>query len=467
MKLWVGRQSGGSDDVLLDLGSSIELDIELFREDLEGSRAHAKMLNKIGVLTASDLEAILGGLGQIEQEIEDGKFELKHELEDIHTHVETRLFQIIGAAAGKLHTARSRNDQIAVDTHLFVRKSSKLIAEEILTFCSRLLDAAKREIDTVLPGYTHMQVAQPVRLSHHILAHFWGFLRDVDRFAAAWRTADRMPLGAGALAGVNYATDREFIQKELGFASLYENAMDAVSTRDHIQDFLYACASLGVRASRYAEEIIVWNSVEFGFIRIKDGLTTGSSIMPQKKNPDTAELVRGRAGRSVANLMNLLINLKGLPFAYNRDLQEDRLPLLDSARSSHTVARALSALADGIEFRRDRLTRSLSEGFALATDLADALVTQKAVPFREAHHIAGRLVGLCAERGLTLETADQKLRAEVSELLTDESFYRAAIHMASSTDRKQSRGGTARARQEEQISLAAEALNRAGDSFRK
>jgi argininosuccinate lyase len=465
LKLWVGRQSGGSDDILLELGSSIELDIELYREDLAGSRAHAKMLGKIGILTERELADIQRGLAQIEREIEEGKFEIKHELEDIHTHIETRLTQIIGPSAGKLHTARSRNDQIAVDTHLYVRKSALLIGRQILDFCSALLDSAKKEIDTILPGYTHLQVAQPIRLSHHLLAHFWGFLRDASRFKTAYNTANRMPLGSGAMAGVNYKTDREFVQKELGFESLYENAMDAVSTRDHIQDFLYACASLGVRASRYAEEVVLWNSVEFGFIKITDGLTTGSSIMPQKKNPDTAELVRGRAGRSVANLMNLLMNLKGLPFAYNRDLQEDRLPLLDSARSSMVVARALTALAGGIEFRRDRLTRSLSEGFALATDLADALVIEKGVPFREAHHIAGRLVGLCAERGFTLENAPESLRAEASDLLADESFYKKAIDMTSSADRKASRGGTARERQEEQIGIAQGELIRVRESL--
>lgn len=457
-RLWEGRSTGERSSVLLELGISIDLDIELYAEDLQGSRAHARMLAKIGILTPSELASILSGLDQIQTEIEAGNFPLKAELEDIHTHVETRLTEIIGPTAGKLHTARSRNDQIAVDTHLFVKRRASEMKEKILELCRVYVKRAEEEIDTILPGYTHMQVAQPIRLSHHMLAHFWGFLRDAERFAAAARTADRMPLGSGALAGVNYPTDREMLQEELKFAGLYENAMDAVSTRDHIQDFLYACASFAVRCSRACEEIILWNSVEFGFVQIRDDLTTGSSIMPQKKNPDTAELVRGKAGRALGNLINLFVNLKGLPFAYNRDLQEDRAPLLDSARNALLIARSMIELAGGMEFQRAKMTGSLSRGFACATDLADALVSEKKIPFREAHHIVGRLVGQCAAAGITLEEANAAMRSSVSEALLDEAFYRSAIDYNRSADRKVSRGGTARARQMEQIALAKRAL---------
>lgn len=457
-RLWEGRQTGASDDVLLELGASIDLDIELYREDLAGSRAHAKMLGHVGILPPQDLKAILDGLTAIEKEIESGKFELKVELEDIHTHVENRLTQLIGPTAGRLHTARSRNDQIAVDTHLYVRRLAREIAEEISRLCDALILKAEKEIDQVIPGYTHLQVAQPVKVSHHLLAHFWGFLRDRERFAQAYRTANRLPLGSGALAGVNYDTDREFLRKELDFAEIYENSMDAVATRDHIQDFLYASTSFAVRASRIAEEIVLWNSVEFGFIKISDGLTTGSSIMPQKKNPDAAELVRGRAGRNTGNLVNLLMTLKGLPFAYNRDLQEDRTPLLDTAKNTHLIARTLTALVKGIEFQKDRLTASLDRGFATATDLADALVTKKNIPFREAHHIAGKLVGLCAAQDLTLTQATREMRGSVSSHLEDDTFYFESISTVNSTDRKISQGGTARNRQIEQLEKARAAL---------
>ncbi|MCE9599430.1 MAG: argininosuccinate lyase [Spirochaetia bacterium] len=457
-RLWEGRQTGASDDVLLELGASIQLDIELYREDLAGSRAHAKMLERAGILTSTDLGAILEGLNVIEREIETGKFEIKIELEDIHTHVESRLTQLIGPAAGRLHTARSRNDQIAVDTHLYVRRLAREIMEQISGLCDALIQKAEAEVDSVLPGYTHLQVAQPVRVSHHLLAHFWGFLRDIERFTHAYNTANRLPLGSGALAGVNYKTDREFLRQELGFFEIYQNSMDAVASRDHIQDFLYACTSFGVRASRFAEEIILWNSVEFGFIKINDGLTTGSSIMPQKKNPDAAELVRGRAGRNTGNLINLLMTLKGLPFAYNRDLQEDRTPLLDSAKNTHLIARALQALVRGMTFQKDRLTASLDRGFATATDLADALVLQKNIPFREAHHIAGKLVGLCSEQNLTLAQATPAMRSACSEHLTDDAFYLESISTINSTDRKISQGGTARIRQIEQLAIAKAAL---------
>lgn len=457
-QLWAGRSTGARSNVLLELGISIDLDIELYAEDLQGSRAHARMLQKIGILSEGELTQILGGLDQIQKEIEAGNFQLKAELEDIHTHVETRLTELIGPAAGKLHTARSRNDQIAVDTHLFVRRRALELKALVRELCAVYIKRAEEEIDTILPGYTHLQVAQPIRLSHHLLAHFWGFLRDADRFGQAAATADRMPLGSGALAGVNYATDREMVQKELSFQGMYENAMDAVSTRDHIQDFLYACSSFAIRCSRACEEIILWNSTEFGFVHIQDNLTTGSSIMPQKKNPDTAELIRGKAGRSVGNLINLLVNMKGLPFAYNRDLQEDRAPLLDSARNSLLIARSMIELTAGLEFQREKMKGSLSRGFACATDLADALVSEKQIPFREAHHIAGRLVGLCAEQRITLEEADAQLRSSVSAVLADEEFYRSAIDFNRSADRKVSRGGTARARQLEQIKLARQAL---------
>lgn len=452
--LWMGRSSGRVEDITVAIGQSIDLDIRLYNEDIDGSLAHAKMLERIGVLTAAERDAILDGLERVRQEIAAGAMELRPELEDIHTHVENRLIELIGDAAKKLHTGRSRNDQVATDTHLFVRRSARRIARALLELCDVLYKRAQESIDVVLPGYTHLQVAQPVRLSHHLLAHAWAFLRDVERMDWAGAQASRLPLGAGAMAGVNYPSDREFVRRELDFASIYPNSMDAVANRDHILNFLFAAATAAGHASRVAEEIILWNSLEFGFIALPDGLTTGSSIMPQKKNPDLAELVRGKTGRVQANLANLMTAVKGLPLTYNRDLQEDRWPLLDTAEQMELILPALTAMYREMQFRPEAMRRSLESGFATATDLADALVAEKGLPFREAHHVAGRLVALCAEGGHTLKNAPADLRGAVHASLSDETFYQAAVDLARSADKKISPGGTARERQIEQLDQA-------------
>jgi len=453
-QLWTGRSAGRVDDITVEMGESISLDIELYREDIQGSIAHAGMLRHIGILSDEEFSSIVDGLRRISGEIEAGQMKLDPALEDIHTHVESRLIEIAGDAGKKLHTARSRNDQIALDTHLFVRRSSREIGKLIYHLCDVLLRRAEENSDTILPGYTHMQVAQPVRLSHHLMSHFHAFCRDAERFLQAARRADILPLGSGALAGVNYATDREFLRKALGFSGIYENSMDAVSSRDHILDFLYACAVFAQHASRVGEEIILWNSVEFSFIELPDELTTGSSIMPQKKNPDLAELARGKTGRIYGNLFNLLTTLKSLPLAYNRDLQEDRLPLLDSARQTSMTVRALSAMIERMRFRSDRMKGSLEAGFAAATDLADALVLEKKVPFREAHHIAGALVRLCVEGGWVLSSVPAEVRKKASEFLADDEFYKKAVDLTRSADKKISSGGSAKSRQLEQLKNA-------------
>lgn len=457
-QLWAGRQSGAVAPITVRMGESIALDIELYREDLRGSVAHARMLAQVGVLTAAERDAIIDGLRIIRGEIEAGRLPLRPELEDIHTHVETRLGELIGPAAKRLHTARSRNDQIAVDTHLYVRRACNAAHAELLELLATLVARAEEHIDVTLPGYTHLQVAQPIRLAHHLLAHFWGLSRDLDRFRRANESALRLPLGSGAMAGVNYPTDREFLRTELNFREIYANSMDAVASRDHILDFLYATASFVTRASRVAEELILWSSVEFGFVSLPDALTTGSSIMPQKKNPDLAELIRGKTGRTQGNLYNLFTNLKALPLTYNRDLQEDRQPLIDSERQRSLVTEALTAMIAGARFDAERMRASLDRGFAAATDLADALVNEKGVPFREAHHLAGRLVGRAAETGRTLTTIDAAERAAVSEFFADEDFYRRAVDLAASADKKASYGGTARVRIEEQLGEARAAL---------
>lgn len=459
-KLWQGRQSGSVADITVEMGESISLDIQLFAEDIYGSVQHARMLERIGVLNATELADIRRGLAIVRQEIAEGRMPLRPELEDIHTHVESRLIELIGESARKLHTARSRNDQVALDTHLYVRRMSHAIGQALVGLCTSFLTRAKASTDYVLPGYTHLQVGQSVRLSHHLLAHFWSFIRDLERFAFAAGQANRMPLGSGAMAGVNYATDREFLRQQMSFDSIYPNSMDAVASRDHIFNYLYACSVVMVHASRMAEEIILWNSQEFAFVSLPDSLTTGSSIMPQKKNPDLAELIRGKVGRVAGHLQSLIVSVKGLPFAYNRDLQEDRFPLLDAGSQTLLCVRALGAMVDHLVFDRERMVLSLEKGFAAATDLADALVQAKGIPFREAHHIAGRLVAECARKSHVLSNVPQEIRADVHPALTDDEFYYAAVDLARSADKKVSAGGTALDRQQEQLLQASTELER-------
>lgn len=441
------------------MGESIHLDIELYREDLKASAEHARMLAKCDILSQADLDAILSGLRRIRSEIEGGQMVLRPELEDIHTHVETRLKELAGDAAGRLHTARSRNDQIAVDTHLFVKGRSADLARSIFSLCAALLARAESSVDVIIPSYTHMQVAQPVRFAHHLLAYFWMFLRDAERYSRAFDSADSMPLGSGAATGVNYSTDREFLREQLGFASLYENSMDAVSSRDHIFDYLYAGSIFSVHASRLAEEIILFTGVEFGFLELPDSLTTGSSIMPQKKNPDLAELIRGKTGRVTSELVQLLVTVKGLPLTYNRDLQEDRFSLIDQAHQCGMIADGLTAMIRAFTVHPERIARSLSAGYSTATDLADALVSHKGIPFREAHHIAGRLVAACAANHTSLAAASRETRASVHDSLVDDDFFAAAVSEEKSVERKVSRGGTSHASVMAQLQHARQALS--------
>ena len=461
-RLWSGRSSGHLDDIAVALGASIELDKELYREDIQGSIAHAQMLKKIGVLNAGELKTLQSGLRQIQSEIENGAFHFDARLEDIHTHIEKRLLDICGPSAKRLHTARSRNDQIAVDTHLYVRSHCVTLMRALLGLCRTLLRRAEESIDILLPGYTHLQIAQPIRLSHHLLAHFWAFTRDLQRFSHARQAAAQLPLGSGAFAGVNYTNDREFLRRQLGFSAIYPNSMDAVASRDHILDFVYAASVCMTHASRLAEEIVLWHSQEFAYMELPDALTTGSSIMPQKKNPDLAELVRGKTGRVQANLYNLFTNLKALPLSYNRDLQEDRLPLLDTRKQVQMCLQALTAMIEQAHYNAANMRRALQKGFATATDLADALVQQKTenISFRDAHHIVGALVKYCVAHGLSLEQVDAVQRQSISSHLSDDAFYRKAIDLASSVEKKKSYGSTARAAQKKQIREARAVLKK-------
>ena len=459
-RLWAGRSTGELSKIAIQLGESITLDKELYREDLFASLTHAKMLLKVGLLTKIDFSKIKQGLQQIHKEIKSGSFHFDIALEDIHTHIEKRLIELCGDAGRRLHTARSRNDQIAVDTHLYVMGHASLLGKGLLRLCSVLLRRATSETDTLLPGYTHLQIAQPIRLSHHLLAHLCAFLRDVERFSKVAYMAGYLPLGSGALAGVNYRIDRDFTRKNLGFHSIYSNAMDAVSSRDHILDLVYATCVFMTHASRLSAEIVLWHSQEFSFLELPNKLTTGSSIMPQKKNPDLAELIRGKTGRIQANLHNLLTNLKGLPMSYNRDLQEDRFPLLDSCKQSLLCLEALTAMMQQARFNRKRMRLALQKGFATATDLADALVQKKGLTFREAHHLVGHLVDHCSRQQLTLEEIPQDARSKISFHFQDDSFYKQAIDLETSVERKKSVGSTSLQSQELQLKQVRTALQK-------
>ena len=402
-RLWGGRFEESPDALVQAYTSSIQIDLLLFRHDIAGSRAHARMLAAQGIIDPADAVKILEGLEQVESEIESGGFEINHALEDIHTHVEARLSQIIGAdAAGRLHTARSRNDQVALDTRMFVRDAIVQAVGAVRGLMVSLIEFAERAGDVYLPGYTHLQRAQPVLMAHHLLAYLEMLDRDAERLTDSFARADIMPLGSAALAGAAYPLDRQAVADELGFEQVSRNSMDAVSSRDYILEFLANASICMVNLSRLCEDVILWSSAEFGVLQFGDAFTTGSSIMPQKRNPDVAELARGRSGKVVGHLTALLTTLKGLPLAYNRDLQEDKQGLFDTAETLigtlHVLARAL--LTAQINGERARAMVD-DDPFILATDYADYL-TRKGVPFRRAHGVVGGLVKLCEERGCAL-----------------------------------------------------------------
>jgi argininosuccinate lyase len=379
---------------------SISFDKQLYREDIAGSIAHAKMLAVRNIISEKDAELIVMGLISIRGEIERGEFKFKDELEDIHMNIEARLFEKIGDVAGKLHTARSRNDQVALDTRLFSKKAISEVIKKIKKFQHSLLKLAEKNESVIVPGYTHLQRAQPVLLAHHLLAYFEMLQRDVERFQDCLKRTDALPLGSGALAGVPYPLDREFVAKELGFSSIARNSLDAVSDRDFLIEFQADASILMMHISRLAEELVLWSSAEFNFIEIDDSYTTSSSIMPQKKNPDVAELARGKTGRVYGNLLAILTTMKALPLSYNRDLQEDKEGLFDTADTLLSTVEVFSGMLESLKVNADRTRQASEENYALATDLADYL-TKKGVPFREAHGIVAKLVSHTFEQKKT------------------------------------------------------------------
>ncbi len=400
--LWGGRFEDAPAEFTQEFGASLPVDKRMWESDIAGSKAHAKMLAKQDIISEKDAEDIRSGLDDIARQIEDGSFDFEIEDEDIHMSIERNLTEAIGAAGGRLHTGRSRNDQVATDTRLHSKKLARGLMHQLLDIRGALLEVATREFGVVMPGYTHMQKAQPVLFSHHMLAYYWMFTRDFVRVRAAYDAADVLPLGSAALAGTTYPLDRDFVADELGFSEVSKNSMDAVSDRDFLLDLTYACSVAMMHLSRMCEEFIYWSSNEFQFIRLSDAYSTGSSIMPQKKNPDFAELIRGKTGRVYGDLMGLLTTLKGLPLAYNKDMQEDKEGVFDAVDTLSDSLVVMTGMIRSMTVNADAMRKGAHGGFMAATDLADYLVG-KGMPFRDAHAVVGRLVLECEKRGKTLQ----------------------------------------------------------------
>ncbi|MBF0461067.1 MAG: argininosuccinate lyase [Magnetococcales bacterium] len=439
-KLWGGRFAQPTDQFVEAFTASIQYDARLYPQDIQASMVHCRMLARQGIISPAEAEAIVAGLAQVRQELDAGQLPFQESLEDIHMHVESRLRELIGPVAGKLHTARSRNDQVATDLRLHLREQVDLMRAEVRAMQQQLLALAEVHVETVLPGLTHLQNAQPVSFAHHLLAYAEMLERDGERLGEVRRRINQLPLGSAALAGTPFPVDRLWVAQELGFDGICRNSMDAVSDRDFAMELASACAVLMVHFSRFAEELILWSSPLLGFVELPDAFCTGSSIMPQKKNPDIPELVRGKSGRVIGNLNSLLVLMKGLPLTYNRDMQEDKEPIFDSVDTVRGSLRVLTDLIPGIQVRRTVMAQAAEVGFTTATDLADYLV-RKGVPFREAHAISGRLVRRCVELGCTLaqlslaemQQVDGRIEADVQAVLT----------VQASVNARQSLGGTA------------------------
>ena len=435
------------DKLVKEYTASVAFDMLLYNQDIDGSIAHAKMLAKQGIISSKESEDIVKALEDIREEIDDGRFTPSEELEDVHMNVEARLIEKVGEAGRRLHTGRSRNDQVAVDMRLFVKEAIAHTIEKLVGLQEAIVNVAEANKDVIMPGYTHLQRAQPVLLAHHLLAYFEMLQRDVDRFGDCWIRADVLPLGSGALAGVPYDVDREFLAEELGFGEISQNSMDAVSDRDFIIEYQAAASIAMMHLSRFAEELILWSSQEFGFVEIDDAYATGSSIMPQKKNPDVAELARGKTGRVYGNLMGMLTVMKSLPLTYNRDLQEDKEGLFDTVGILLSTLEVFTGMVASIKVNADRARVAADGGFILATDLADYLVG-KGVAFREAHGIVGRLVQHAIDQGKGLKDLSIGEYQKFSTLFEEDVL---SITASSSVAARDVAGGTAPVRVERQL----------------
>jgi len=440
-KPWSGRFKGRTARAVEGFTTSISFDTRLWRYDIEGSIAHARMLGKQKIISQEDARLIIKGLNEIKREIEGGRFKFVDELEDVHMNIEHALIKKIGPAGGKLHTARSRNDQVVLDLRLYLREEINEIIQLIRSLQRMLVHLSEKNIDIIMPGYTHLQRAQPVLLSHHLLAYYEMLERDRERFKGCHERVNVLPLGSAALAGTSLPIDREYVAKLLGFSTVSENSMDAVSDRDFIIEFLSASSILMVHLSRLSEEFILWNTAEFGFIELPDAFSTGSSIMPQKKNPDVFELIRGKSGRVFGSLMALLNMMKALPLAYNRDMQEDKEPLFDAVDTVKSCLSILVEVMPRVRFNADVMRNTAEKGFATATDLAEYLV-KKGVPFREAHMVTGRIVRYCIDNGKSFLDLKIKEFKRFSDLIGEDVFD--LLSAKGSVDSRSSTGGTSR-----------------------
>jgi argininosuccinate lyase len=439
--MWGGRFSSSPDAVMEEINASIGFDQRLYRQDIAGSIAHARMLAATGILTEADRDAIVRGLEQVRSEIDGNTFTFSRSLEDIHMNVESRLRQLIGDPAGRLHTARSRNDQVATDFRLYVRDAIDTLLAQIKALQIGLVTRAGEEAETIMPGFTHLQSAQPVTFGHHLMAYVEMLGRDAGRLADARRRLNESPLGSAALAGTPYPIDRQMTAEAMGFDRPTANSLDAVSDRDFILETLAAGAIMAVHLSRFAEEMVIWSSAQFAFIRLSDKFTTGSSIMPQKRNPDAAELVRAKVGRVLGALTSLIVVMKGLPLAYSKDMQEDKEVAFDALDALSLSLAAMTGMVGDLTVNRERMRAAAAAGFSTATDIADWLVREANIPFREAHHITGRIVALAEEKGIGLDgltiedfkTIDERIDSRIHKVLTVESSVRS----------RRSYGGTA------------------------
>ncbi|NLE76946.1 MAG: argininosuccinate lyase [Chloroflexi bacterium] len=455
--MWGGRFSGGPAEEMARFADSLPFDRRLWAEDLDGSMAYARALARCGVLTAAEAQALAGGLEAVRQELAADAFAFAPADEDIHTAVERRLGELIGPVAGKLHTGRSRNDQVATDMRLWLRAEADALAAALTALMQAALEQAERHRDLLMPGYTHMQPAQPIRFSHWLLAHFWAWQRDAQRLTQLRERVNVCPLGAGALAGNSWGVDRQALAADLGFVGVTPNSLDAVSDRDFVAEFLFWAGLLGVHLSRLAEDLVLWSTPSFGFVRLSEGYTTGSSLMPHKRNPDSMELLRGKSGRLLGSLVALLTTLKGLPAGYNRDLQEDKEPLFDAVDTLAAALPVAAGVVASLEPQPQRMEAALSDD-TLATDLAEYLV-QRGVPFRESHHLVGRLVQAAEEQGVPLRALPLAAYQEASPHFAEDVY--AVFDYARSVNTRDSEGGTALSALEVQLAAARRALSSA------
>ena len=447
--MWGGRFSSSPSVLMEAINASIDFDRRLYAQDIQGSIAHSAMLAKQGIIAESDREAIHQGLRQVLSEIESGGFTFSTALEDIHMNVESRLREIVGDPAARLHTARNRNDQVATDTRLWVREAHDRADQQLTGLIEALLDKAEAHVATVMPGFTHLQSAQPVTFGHHLMAYVEMFGRDRSRFRDSRKRLNECPLGAGALAGTSFPIDRHMTAQALGFDGPTRNSLDTVSDRDSLLEFMAAASICAMHLSRLAEEIIIWMSAPFGFVKLPDRWTTGSSMMPQKRNPDAAELVRGKTGRVIGSLVSLLTVMKGLPLAYAKDTQEDKEPLFDAADTLEIVLAATTGMIQDLEPVPERMAAVAGAGFSTATDLADWLVRSLNIPFRDAHHVTGRIVSEAESRGCSLEELPLEVMQAVEPRI-HEGIY-GVLGVDNSVRSRTSFGGTSPVRVAEQV----------------